>query len=244
MRRQILLASAASLLLAVPGLAQQPQPGSTASPGRTQSGSATPGNAQRLSAAEFVRMVQMSDRHEIASSRLAQNQAQHDQVKQLAAEMVRDHTRTMQELMEVTQRAGLQVSGMMPQGSGSASSSARAGAPGAPTTSGSTGGAGMSSTQGAGQGAAATAAQGGMAMEGLDAEHQQMIQRLQGLRGAEFDRMYIQQQVQAHQKAVDLFTAYSQNGDQAELKQWAARTLPALQQHLQRAQQLQRTVQG
>ena len=102
----------------------------------------------------------------------------------------------------------------------------------------------MSSTQGAAQGAAATAAHGGMAMEGLDAEHQQMIQRLQGLRGAEFDRMYIQQQVQAHQKAVDLFTAYSQNGDQAELKQWAARTLPALQQHLQRAQQLQRTVQG
>ncbi|MBX9701001.1 MAG: DUF4142 domain-containing protein, partial [Acetobacteraceae bacterium] len=156
MRRQLLLASAASLLLAVPALAQ---PGTaTQSPARsgttagTASGSTTT-SAQRMTATEFARMAMMGDRFEMASSRLAQSQAQNDQVKQFAADMVRDHTRTTQELTELTQRAGVQMSGMMPHGGqmgGQASgSAARSGSPGGAPT----GGSGTSSTQGAGQGA-------------------------------------------------------------------------------------------
>ena len=41
-----------------------------------------------------------------------------------------------------------------------------------------------------------------------------------------------------HQAAVDLFRAYAQSGDNAELKQWASRTLPSLEEHLREAQQL------
>ncbi len=76
--------------------------------------------------------------------------------------------------------------------------------------------------------------------QSLDQQHMQKIQQLQNARGAEFDRHYVTQQMQAHQMAVDLFRNYSQHGDNAQLRQWASNTLPALQDHLQKAQQLQR----
>ncbi|MBV1796949.1 DUF4142 domain-containing protein [Siccirubricoccus sp. G192] len=80
--------------------------------------------------------------------------------------------------------------------------------------------------------------------QSLDQRHQAMVQQLQGAQGAQFDRLYAQQQVQAHQMAVDMFRNYGQSGDNAALKQWASQTLPTLQQHLQQAQQLQRSTQG
>jgi putative membrane protein len=78
----------------------------------------------------------------------------------------------------------------------------------------------------------------------LDQQHQALLQQLQQAQGAQLDRVYAQQQVQAHQQAVDLFGNYARAGDNAQLKQWASQTLPALQQHLQQAQQLLRGSQG
>jgi putative membrane protein len=74
----------------------------------------------------------------------------------------------------------------------------------------------------------------------LDQQHQALVQQLQGAQGAEFDRTFVRQQVQAHQTAVDLFRAYAQSGDNAQLKQWASQTLPSLEEHLRQAQQMQR----
>src|SRR3954464_11916301 len=45
-------------------------------------------------------------------------------------------------------------------------------------------------------------------------------------------------QQQAHQEAVDLFSRYSQGGDNNDLKAWAAKTLPHLREHLTMAQKL------
>lgn len=53
-----------------------------------------------------------------------------------------------------------------------------------------------------------------------------------------FDRRYIDAIVDAHQEAVDLFQRASTNSSDPEVKAFAARTLPTLQQHLQHAQQL------
>ncbi len=78
----------------------------------------------------------------------------------------------------------------------------------------------------------------------LDQQHQALMQQLQAAQGAEFDRLFAQQQVQSHQTAVDLFRAYAQSGDDARLKQWASQTLPSLEEHLREAQQLQRGTQG
>jgi len=78
----------------------------------------------------------------------------------------------------------------------------------------------------------------------LDQQHQTLVLQLQGAQGAEFDRVFVQQQVQSHQTAVDLFRAYAQSGDNEQLKQWASQTLPSLEEHLRQAQELQRGTQG
>jgi putative membrane protein len=45
-------------------------------------------------------------------------------------------------------------------------------------------------------------------------------------------------QVSAHEDAVSLFERYAKGGDNAKLKDWAGKTLPALQHHLQMAEQM------
>ncbi len=72
----------------------------------------------------------------------------------------------------------------------------------------------------------------------LDRDHQAKIDQLKDLSSDAFDRAYIPMQVSAHEKAVDLFQGYAEKGENAELKQWAAATLPALKGHLDEAKQL------
>ncbi len=50
-------------------------------------------------------------------------------------------------------------------------------------------------------------------------------------KGDDFDKKYVHLQVDAHNDAVNLFTDYSQNGEDARLKDFAAKTLPTLQSH-------------
>ena len=72
----------------------------------------------------------------------------------------------------------------------------------------------------------------------LDQDHQAKLDKLKGLTGDAFDRAYIPMQVSAHEKAVDLFQNYADSGENADLKQWAQNTLPALKGHLDEAKQL------
>jgi len=72
----------------------------------------------------------------------------------------------------------------------------------------------------------------------LDDTHQKMLDTLHGLSGAAFAKQYDQDQVDGHKEAVSLFQRYAKGGDNAKLKDWAAKTLPTLQHHLQMAQNL------
>jgi len=72
----------------------------------------------------------------------------------------------------------------------------------------------------------------------MDSDHQGMLDQLKAKSGKDFDQSYDQIQVKAHQDAVALFEAYAKGGDDAELKRWAAKTLPHLKQHLTMAQKL------
>ena len=72
-----------------------------------------------------------------------------------------------------------------------------------------------------------------------DAAHQAEIQRVKGLKGADFDAEYIRIMVQDHEKAVGLFQSQAQAGTDAEAKALAAQTLPTLQAHLQAARDIQ-----
>lgn len=72
----------------------------------------------------------------------------------------------------------------------------------------------------------------------MDAAHQSKIDKLKGLSGADFKKAYDDMQVAAHKDAVSLFERYSKNGDNADLKAFATKTLPHLQMHLKMAEDL------
>ena len=72
----------------------------------------------------------------------------------------------------------------------------------------------------------------------MDAAHQSKIDKLKGLSGADFKKAYDDMQVAAHKDAVSLFERYSKSGDNADLKAFAAKTLPHLQMHLKMAEDL------
>jgi len=67
---------------------------------------------------------------------------------------------------------------------------------------------------------------------------QSMLTTLNGLQGQEFAKDYMDDQVSAHKKAVSLFERYAKSGDNAPLKEWASRTLPTLQHHLDMAEKI------
>lgn len=72
----------------------------------------------------------------------------------------------------------------------------------------------------------------------LDSAHQETMDDLRKLQGAEFNEEYIDEQVDAHEDAISLFERYAEGGDNAALKAWAAKTLPELKHHLDMAKKL------
>jgi len=78
----------------------------------------------------------------------------------------------------------------------------------------------------------------------MDDEHQKLMDKLFGVRGPQFDQEYMKHMVMGHQKAVELYQHAAQNSQDDELKQFAAKTLPIVQQHLQMAQQISQSLGG
>ncbi len=70
----------------------------------------------------------------------------------------------------------------------------------------------------------------------LDAKHKATRDRLAKLSGDAFDKAYMHDMVTDHQKDVAAFKRESTSGKDADLKAWAAKTLPTLQEHLKLAQ--------
>ena len=88
--------------------------------------------------------------------------------------------------------------------------------------------------------AAAGVTQKAMVPVTLDAAGTQKVDLLKAASDTDFDKTYIDQQVEAHREAVALFTSYSLNGDRGNLKDYAGDTLPTLKQHYEMAQMLQK----
>jgi putative membrane protein len=77
-----------------------------------------------------------------------------------------------------------------------------------------------------------------------DKEAQAAADKLAGLKGADFDKAYMRQMADDHQKAVSLFEAESKNGTDPALKGFAADALPMLQDHLKMAQSIYDKLKG
>ena len=75
----------------------------------------------------------------------------------------------------------------------------------------------------------------------LDSSHQNELDKLKALTGADFSSRYDSDQLTGHKDAVSLFERYAKGGEDPKLKDWAGKTLPALQHHLEMAQKLGKT---
>jgi putative membrane protein len=64
------------------------------------------------------------------------------------------------------------------------------------------------------------------------------VNKLSKLSGAAFDRTYVSMMVKDHKKDVAEFEKTSKNAKDADLKGWAAATLPTLQDHLKMIQDI------
>jgi putative membrane protein len=72
----------------------------------------------------------------------------------------------------------------------------------------------------------------------LDGSSQKKLDKLRDTKPENFASEYDPMQVSAHKDAVSLFERYAKGGDDPKLKDWAAKTLPALQHHLQMAEDM------
>ncbi|HLL12961.1 MAG TPA: DUF4142 domain-containing protein [Rubrivivax sp.] len=70
----------------------------------------------------------------------------------------------------------------------------------------------------------------------MDRKHHRAMEKLGKANGAEFDREYMKHMVDDHKKTVSLFEKQAKSGKDGDLKSFAVKTLPILQEHLALAQ--------
>ena len=78
----------------------------------------------------------------------------------------------------------------------------------------------------------------------LDEKHQKDVTKLSAMSGAEFDRAYSKMMLSDHTKDVKEFEKQSTKGGDPDLKAFASKTLPTLQEHLQMARNLEGNQRG
>jgi putative membrane protein len=64
------------------------------------------------------------------------------------------------------------------------------------------------------------------------------------LTGRDFDRRYIDEMIDDHQDAVDDLEDKAENASHSEVRAWAAKTLPTVRQHLERARALKESLEN
>ena len=74
--------------------------------------------------------------------------------------------------------------------------------------------------------------------DNLPEDAKELQTKLSSDTGKQLDKDYMNGMVEDHQKDVQEFTNESQNAKDPDVKQWASKTLPVLQKHLQKAQQI------
>lgn len=72
----------------------------------------------------------------------------------------------------------------------------------------------------------------------MTAEQKDMINALKAASGADFDRLFLEQQIDAHQKALAMLNAYAAGGEAQPIKQFATKVTPVIQSHLDKVRQL------
>ena len=74
--------------------------------------------------------------------------------------------------------------------------------------------------------------------QSLDSLQAQALQGLQQARGPEFDRAFVDAMIRSHEKAVAMFRREAQSAPDGDLRAFAAKQLPALENHLTHARSI------
>jgi putative membrane protein len=167
---------------------------------------------------QFVQKASMSNRMEVALGNLAEDKAQSDQVKQFGEQLARDHEAANRELQSSI-GGGDATTAQQPGGGVSNQPDRR-----------------VATAQ---RDQNQHAAEGG-AMAPMQQQMEQTQQKLESVSGQAFDRAYIEEMIKHHQQDIQEFERATQS-DNPQVRAFAERTLPTLREHLQQAQQLQKT---
>ena len=73
----------------------------------------------------------------------------------------------------------------------------------------------------------------------MDSTKQQMVQQLQSMSGAQFDRMFVQGQIMGHQELLQLHQTIAQSGSTQADRMLATVAVPAIRSHLSMLQGIQ-----
>jgi putative membrane protein len=74
--------------------------------------------------------------------------------------------------------------------------------------------------------------------DNMGSKHQATMDRLKKVSGAEFDKAYMKEMVKDHTKDVSEFRKAGKNLPDKDLREWANKTLPVLEEHLQQAKEI------
>ncbi|MGH9667584.1 MAG: DUF4142 domain-containing protein [Bryobacteraceae bacterium] len=77
--------------------------------------------------------------------------------------------------------------------------------------------------------------------ESLDSKHRSKVDKLSKLSGPAFDHAFVKEQVKDHQEDVRAFKEEARNGTMPQVKDFAYKTLPTLESHLELAKNLKKT---
>jgi len=191
MTNRILLAGAATLALTLAACSggEEAAPADTddtvmADPAATDAAAGADAAAMPTTAQAFVDMAAASDMFEVEAGKLAGQMGTAQEVKDFAAMMVADHTKSSADLK-----------------------------------------------------AAAAEGEGVTVNPRMTAKQQSDLDALRAA-GTGFDALYKQQQVAAHEQALAMLRGYAANGDVQALKDFAGKTAPVVEGHLEHARGL------
>jgi putative membrane protein len=78
----------------------------------------------------------------------------------------------------------------------------------------------------------------------LDAKNKETMDRLSKLSGAAFDSAYVSEMVKDHIEDIAEFEKETNEGQNSDVKAWAAKTLPMLREHLQMIRDIEARMRG
>jgi len=237
----------------------------TAEPARGMASETSSADSLKRSDRRFINKAAEDNEKEIALSQLAAQRANNPEVRSYAQQIASDHHKMTQELVQLAQRKGVELDNAAALSTGAmmgahhsmdanrsmsgsgVSDSTNAGVAtthGAPRATGSSSTASTPASTGVPTNkstATSSPSSGAMASTASVPEaiaSDRKYRNLSRADGAEFDKRYVEMMVDQHEADVKLFEKAAQDAEDSEVRAFASRHLPSLQQHLQRATNL------